>query len=410
MYPKNLCHRGQAVVLLCVVFLPSVARAQGEAYLRQFFLKKSVIAKIDLPATADGVDLFPGAVSDIDSRSYGSRLAKSGIAIRLGEAAVVSDIDVHKDEIEFHLGGGGAAREGALGSFLGEVFKQAASSDHFQLGDNKTKAEQALEALSRGSRFRLHYAHPVSNEDQTPKSIVQALSKYLEFPEEDFGPETAPWVVETRPARPMLAAGKGDEILRQFFEGRMVMVKIDMPGGSDGVLLYPERSPSIDSVRYVKKLREDGAGVGIGEAIMITKVKAKKDMIEFQLGGGGYGTFWQNARNADLPPTAAPSDKESELEKRIENTTDPHEKKRLQSQLDDVKKEREEKEKAAQEELEQRQARSQAAEKKLSLRAGSRFNIRYAKRVPDEALTPRGLMRILSEYVDFSDEVFGARE
>lgn len=52
------------VALLCLFALPSVGQAQGEAHLRQYFLKCTVIARTDLPATPEGVDLHPVRVSD----------------------------------------------------------------------------------------------------------------------------------------------------------------------------------------------------------------------------------------------------------------------------------------------------------------------------------------------------------
>lgn len=393
--------RARIGLLVGFLLLPAVAHAQGEAYLRQFFHKKTVIARIDMPATADGVDLYPGRVPSIDSPVYGERLGRYGIAIRLGEAVVVSNVDVRKDRIEFHLGGGGYRMKisAGLGASLAGVKVQ------------KTKAEQAVEALSRGSRFNLRYVGKVPADAQTPQAVVQALANYLQFPEEDFGPEVATWVEEAKPARPPATAGTGEEAVRQFFEGRMVMVKMDMPGGSDGVVIYPERSPEIDSVRYAKEVRKDGAGVGIGEVIMVTRVKAKADAIEFQLGGGGYGTFWQTVRNMEqMPAPAGSSPREDELKRQIAQTSDPNERRRLQDELDDARADRERQRELDQAQYTERSARNAEAEKKLTLRAGSRFNIRFEKPVPPEALTPQGLMRLLSEFLYFPEDEFGSSQ
>jgi hypothetical protein len=47
-----------------------------------------------------------------------------------------------------------------------------------------------------------------------------------------------------------------------------------------------------------------------GDQVLVTKVKVKKDLIEFQLGGGGYGTFGDDASPHVNVPLAAKTQRE----------------------------------------------------------------------------------------------------
>ena len=82
--------------------------------------------------------------------------------------------------------------------------------------------------------------------------------------------------------------------LKDFFEGRRVVVRLDMPGTKDGVNVYPDRRRDLDLGDYRDNLRRYGPAIRAGEMAMVTLVKVKKDHIEFQLDGGGFGTFWDD--------------------------------------------------------------------------------------------------------------------
>src|SRR6267143_1838162 len=78
--------------------------------------------------------------------------------------------------------------------------------------------------------------------------------------------------------------------LKRYFEGKHVTLMMDMPATKDGVNVYPEREQPLNYSEYANRLKQHGASVRRGEQIMVTKVKVKDKHIEFQLGGGGYGT------------------------------------------------------------------------------------------------------------------------
>jgi hypothetical protein len=44
--------------------------------------------------------------------------------------------------------------------------------------------------------------------------------------------------------------------------------------------------------------------------VLVTKVKVKDDLIEFQLGGGGYGTFRDDASSNVFVPSASKTERE----------------------------------------------------------------------------------------------------
>src|SRR3989454_11782537 len=87
------------------------------------------------------------------------------------------------------------------------------------------------------------------------------------------------------------ASAQNEQALRAFFEGRRVTLKIDMPGSSDGVDVHVDAARAIDYREYGDHLKGHGTAIRSGDTSVVTLVKLKKDLIEFQLGGGGFGTF-----------------------------------------------------------------------------------------------------------------------
>jgi hypothetical protein len=205
----------------------------------------------------------------------------------------------------------------------------------------------------------------------------------------------------------VLAGGRveaqSEEQLRRFFEGRTVTVKVDLPGSDDGIDVYPGTSVPVEFPKVAARLKRYGTAIRRGDASMITKIRVKKDLIEFQLGGGGYGTFGDDADPHVSVPAAPKSERERNLEKELERTTDPAQKRKLREEIDGLRRRREREDasnRAAAETAEQLKA-GNIRQRRLD--GGSRFNLRYRPLVPAEALTPDAVMRALAEYVDFSE-------
>ena len=86
-------------------------------------------------------------------------------------------------------------------------------------------------------------------------------------------------------------AAQSETALKEYFEGRTVSPKLAMPGSEEGIDIYPGSSRPLDYPKYAGRLKKFGTSIKAGEPVTITKIKLKSKHIEFQLGGGGYGTF-----------------------------------------------------------------------------------------------------------------------
>jgi hypothetical protein len=197
--------------------------------------------------------------------------------------------------------------------------------------------------------------------------------------------------------------------LEQFFEGRKVTIKLDMPATKYGIDIWPERRPPLNFDDYAKRLKQFGTSIREGETYVITKVKLKKDLIEVQLGGGGFGTAGDDSSTYVSRPSPNKTQREKDLERDLKTVSDSAQKQRMKRELDDLRQDR------AYQESQMRAVAEQAEEfKKSRVReqaktAGSRFNLRYAKLLPSYAMTPEAIMQALAPYVDFGLQSSGAR-
>jgi hypothetical protein len=196
------------------------------------------------------------------------------------------------------------------------------------------------------------------------------------------------------------AYAQNEAVLKEFFEGKTVVVKLDMPATSEGVDIYPDARQPVDYSRYANRLKTAGTALKSGESIVVTKVRVKDKLIEFHLGGGGFGTFGDDTSTSVYLPSAPKTTREKNLERDVKTENDPARKRRMQEELDDLRRERQREDRrndaakaAAEEEKKQRIAQQR-------LHGGSRFNIRYQNGVPP-GLAPDGVMRALEQYVSF---------
>jgi len=209
------------------------------------------------------------------------------------------------------------------------------------------------------------------------------------------------------------ANGQSEGNLREYFEGRRVVVLLDMPADEDGINVQADKGRSIDRSDVSQNLRRFGISIRQGDLAEITLIKKKGKHIEFQLNGGG----WQGSRRTSLRYTpATKSERHQNLEAELALLPDPsdedvpvEEKKlRLRQILEEDLAELTGQYEAINAdrlaEAREIQTRSQEALNRRILQAGSRFNLRFDRNVPTEALTPDGLMHILEKYVDFSQE------
>ncbi len=193
-----------------------------------------------------------------------------------------------------------------------------------------------------------------------------------------------------------------EDRLKSFFEGQFVEVKIDMPASKDGINVFPERDRTIDYSRYGNLLKANGASLLEGDRVLITKVKVKGKHIEFQLGGGGYGTFGDETGSVSVP-TASKTQREKNLEKRLKYEEDDRDRRRIREELSYLQNEREREDNAnrAAAVVAEEVAKARIQEKRLQ--AGSRFNIKFDRKLTDRDLTPQMIIDALAQYVYFPD-------
>jgi hypothetical protein len=203
------------------------------------------------------------------------------------------------------------------------------------------------------------------------------------------------------------AAAQSEAALKSFFEGQRVTLRIDMPGTSDGVDVHADSSRAVDFAEYRDHLKKYGAAIRAGDTITVTLVKVKKDLIEFQLGGGGYGTFGDDTSTSVYIPHVEKSEREKTLEKRVKEETDRDTRRDLERDLDALRERRERENRRIDIERERAEdvKKERIAQKRLE--GGTRFNIRYEDRVPP-GMRPDDVMAALAEYVDFTRQGFRA--
>ena len=203
------------------------------------------------------------------------------------------------------------------------------------------------------------------------------------------------------------AGAQNPDALSPYFEGKQVTVKIDMPGTQKGVDIYPNRQPTLDAKSYGDRMKQFGVSLRNGDTTMVTKVKVNKDNVEFQLGGGGYGTAGDNTDTAVHFTPADKSDREKELENQLNNESDPDRRRSLQRELDHVRSDR-----ARRDAYNHARAEDDAAMRTQQLdmkrqQGGSRFNIRMDTRKMGDSLTPQVIESALAQYVSFSGDAPG---
>jgi len=197
-------------------------------------------------------------------------------------------------------------------------------------------------------------------------------------------------------------SAQSEDALRQYFEGREVYLKIDMPATKDGVNIYTNKEVQFDFGQYSSRLREYGTSIYKGDAIMITKIKIKGNHIEFQLGGGGYGVAGDETAYVS-PKTTPKYWQEYELERQLRNETDKDRRRRLQRELwywQNLRAEQDRRYRLEAEALSE--IKRQRIEEK-ALRSGSRFNIHFDKKLDKSQITPEFVMNALERYVNFDE-------
>lgn len=196
-------------------------------------------------------------------------------------------------------------------------------------------------------------------------------------------------------------AAQDEAALRSYFEGKTVLVKLALPAAEAGVNVYPGAAPPVDYPEHAKRLKKYGVAIQAGQPALVTKIKVKSKLIEFQLDGGGYGTSGDPTDPSVALATMPKTQREKDLEAAVKKETDPATKRRIERQIDALRADRE------REDRRNRAIAAGATERRREyiqerrLQGGSRFNLRYPKGVPLEALRVESVRAALGGFVEF---------
>jgi hypothetical protein len=198
-----------------------------------------------------------------------------------------------------------------------------------------------------------------------------------------------------------LSAHGAQDPLQSYFIGKEVVLKIDMPGTQQGVDLRYDKDTPMNWKEYSSRLKANGVAIPKGATARVTTVVVKDDRIEFQLDGGGFGTFLDDSDTTVAAKSVEKSNYEKQLERQIANTTDDDTRRQLQRDLDRerARRERQESDNRAAAQVSSQIKAQQVADKRLQ--GGSRFNLRWSGNIPPDQKTLEAVMKLLADYVSF---------
>jgi hypothetical protein len=202
-----------------------------------------------------------------------------------------------------------------------------------------------------------------------------------------------------------LPAGRAqsEAALKEYFEGRTVTLKIAMPGTEDGVDIYADSPKPLDFPRHADRLKDYGTALRAGDKALVTKLKVKSKLIEFQLDGGGYGTMGDETSSNVNVGNAPKTKREQNLEAELKREKDAVRRRELKEELDDLKARREREDSRNRASVAEAEESKKANIRQRRIEGGSRFNLRYRDGVPASAITPQAIKDALAAYVDFGE-------
>lgn len=200
-----------------------------------------------------------------------------------------------------------------------------------------------------------------------------------------------------------VACAQSEAGLREYFEGKTVVARLDLPASKTGVDIYPETTPPLNFPEYGRRLKQFGIAIRRNEPVTITKVRVNPKSIEFQLGEADLGGGGDGA-SPDVYVAADKSPRERKLERDVETETDSDRKEKMQRELDDLRQQRSREDARLRAALAQMSALRQESERQRASNGGSRFNLMFPNGVPARALNPDYVISALKQWVDFDEE------
>ena len=158
-----------AVLLLLAAIFPASlwagASDSAKKSLERLLMGKDVKALTQLPATKEGVDIYytPPEGKHWDQRGLNLKdltkwLKERGVGVESNDVVTITDVKIHGDMIEVHLGGGGMGRRGSKNAQeKAPVFQRAG-----------------------GSRINFRYKRDITDADLAPNAFLDFLGRLVD--------------------------------------------------------------------------------------------------------------------------------------------------------------------------------------------------------------------------------------
>lgn len=192
----------------------------------------------------------------------------------------------------------------------------------------------------------------------------------------------------------------GSEALRQFFVGKSVTAKVDMPASFRGINVDPNRSTVSKEKETRMRLDRYGTAIKAGNVVQVTSVEIVNGKLSFQLAGGGAPDFDVHQQFGDEFSKIQPTTFETRARQVVNNnpTSSIAETLRPAVKYEAHKREMEEAQNGA--DSRTRLQRAFLADRAARVKKGSRITIKTSKSI--DLITPDELMMQLNSFLDFS--------
>jgi len=186
--------------------------------------------------------------------------------------------------------------------------------------------------------------------------------------------------------------------LREYFEGRTVVVKQDLPVSKSAIEISPDSSSPINYADYNRRIKQFGVAFRRNQSVPLTSVRVKDRSIELQLGSAAEVAADNGSPAASV--AVEKSARERSLERDVERETDPDRLARMQLELDALRKQRQREDTRLKAAL--AQLSNGSADGQRVANAVARIDLVFNGGVPARALNPDYVKSALKNWLDFN--------
>jgi len=186
--------------------------------------------------------------------------------------------------------------------------------------------------------------------------------------------------------------------LREYFEGRTVVVKQDLPAGKSAIEIYPDSASPSNYADYARRIKQLGVAFRRNQSVPLTSLKVNDRSIELQLGS----TVAAGADDGSPAASVAveKSSRERSLERDAERETDPERQAQMQLELEALRKQRQREDARLKAAL--AQLSNGSDDRQRTANAVARIDLVFNGGVPARALNPDYVKSALKNWLDFS--------